>query len=260
MEILCPACQKKLQIADNCAGQVVKCPSCSATFQAPALPSMGPLPKLEPLAPIAAEQPAAAPFSMVIDPVAPAPVAAQPTSPPPEPVRKPKSPADYAHSFTVYLHQEAVTLIPPIGTLVLFFLAFFPWVRAELTTYNLWELGFSQAGSGGFLLFTLMLLLAAPIVFVMPFLNKNVLPTPEPVRPLLPWAPLVIALLQLVAWVPFLSYYLSATFLDAIDPATLGMKLAFRLHTLVVLAAVLDLWLQRRKRKELPGPRITVRW
>ena len=51
MDIFCPACQKKLQIADSAAGQAVKCPYCAAAFTAPSLPSAAPMPPPEPLAP-----------------------------------------------------------------------------------------------------------------------------------------------------------------------------------------------------------------
>src|SRR5439155_1038875 len=132
MEIICPTCQKKLQIADAHAGQIVKCPSCAANFQAPALPSMGTLPTPEPLVPPPPESPGpAATFTLAPDLAAPPPVIPQIVVAPPEPMAKPKPKGDYTHSFAINLRQEIVTLIPPLGLLVLFFLSFFPWSRAE---------------------------------------------------------------------------------------------------------------------------------
>src|SRR5438034_1070971 len=61
MELLCPSCQKKLTIPDQYAGQLMKCPLCTQTFTAPALPptpgpAMAPPPPppihLEPLPPM----------------------------------------------------------------------------------------------------------------------------------------------------------------------------------------------------------------
>ena len=70
----------------------------------------------------------------------------------------------------------------------------------------------------------------------------------------------MVANLTLAAWVFFLIHYVQCTFLDPIDPATIWMKVAFRLHTLIVIAAFLDIWLARRKRQGLPEVSIAVRW
>ena len=55
----------------------------------------------------------------------------------------------------------------------------------------------------------------------------------------------------MAGWIFFLIHYFHCTFVEAFDPATVGMKLAFRLYTLIVVGAVLDWWLQRRKAKDI---------
>jgi hypothetical protein len=284
MDIFCPGCQTKLQIADSHAGQAVQCPSCAASFQAPSLPSTAPLPTPEPLVPPPLTLPSPprggegrvrggsdrpkpeAPFG-------PAPEGAQPTAtaahgfesaPQTQPTR------DYSRTFSIQLRHEAVAMIAPAGLVILLFVSFFPWRPAadwltldrftEWTTLNLWQLAFTKAGSAIFLLYVLLLLIAAPIVWLTPLLQRNLLPTPAPLRSYLPWGPLVMANLTLAAWVFFLIHYLQCTFIDPIDPATIWMKLAFRLHTLIVIAAFADMWLVRRKRRGLPEPSFTMRW
>jgi hypothetical protein len=150
MEIFCPACQKKLQIADSNAGQMVKCPSCAAAFQAPALPSMGPLPPPEPPVPPPAPAPAPEPTFGLLPERARQPMASPSLNrSPPEPA--PISKGDYTRNIRITFRQEIVTLVPPLGLIVLFFISFFSW-RPDL---NLWELAFSQAGFSAFLYYIL---------------------------------------------------------------------------------------------------------
>jgi predicted Zn finger-like uncharacterized protein len=267
MDIFCPSCQTKLQIADSHAGQAVKCPSCAASFQAPSLPSTAPLPAPEPLAPHGSDRvkPEAA--------FGPPPEGSQRTAAAPhgfEPVPQAPPTRDYSRTTTILLRHGAVTMIAPVGLFILLFVSFFPWRPAadwltldrftEWTTLNLWQLAFTKAGSAIFLLYVLLLLIAAPIVWIMPLLQRNLLPTPAPLRPYLPWGPLVVANLTLAAWVFFLIHYLQCTFIDPIDPATIWMKLAFRLHTLIVIAAFADMWLVRRQGRGLPEPSFIMRW
>ena len=77
---------------------------------------------------------------------APAAAAAQ------EAVPQPKPKADYTRSFMIFLRQDVVTLVPPVGILLLLFLSFFTWCHdtwshEEATSFNLWQLGFSAGGS-----------------------------------------------------------------------------------------------------------------
>ena len=194
MEITCFACQQKLQIADSNAGQMVRCPACAATFQAPSLPGTAPLP---PPGPIVAP-PSALPMPSAPVVVAPNHGHATPVDPQsgPAPFAPPAQPiprGDFTGGFTITLRQHIVTLIPPVGLIVLFFLSFFPWRHTapvvEGVTLNLWELAFSQAGFAVFLLYLLLLIVAVPIVFFIPLHERKLVPTPAPLRPYVTWAP-----------------------------------------------------------------------
>ena len=39
MNLQCPSCQKMLQVPEQYAGQLMKCPLCGGTFTLPALPA-----------------------------------------------------------------------------------------------------------------------------------------------------------------------------------------------------------------------------
>ena len=53
MNLLCPSCQKMLQVSEQSAGQQMRCPLCNNTFTVPPLPDApslapSPLPPLPP--------------------------------------------------------------------------------------------------------------------------------------------------------------------------------------------------------------------
>jgi len=58
MQFLCPHCQKKLTVQDQYADKVIKCPSCSETFQAP--PANTSAPPAKPVGPAHVKDPAVA--------------------------------------------------------------------------------------------------------------------------------------------------------------------------------------------------------
>ena len=58
----------------------------------------------------------------------------------------------------------------------------------------------------------------------------------------------------------FLVDYIEFQFLPFGTQASIAMKLAFRLHFLGVVSSVAQLWLDWRKRRNLPFPRIDLRW
>ncbi len=176
MEIFCPTCQKKLQLADTYAGQMVMCPSCTANFQAPSLAAQGASAAPIPFAPL----PSAAPAI-----VAPSPEPARPTPSPSDlPPASPPPRGDYSHGITCTLRREVVALVAPIGTLLLFVISFFPWRHGEPRNLNLWELAFSSAGYTVFLLYVLLFILSVPLILAQPFLERKILPTPDWVTPL----------------------------------------------------------------------------
>lgn len=244
MDIFCPSCQKKIQIADTNAGQTVQCPACATTFQAPSLPSHGPLPTIEPLVP---------------PPPKPAAQVSQPAAVPPGPETA-SAGEPFRHGLTLRVRKDVVSLVAPIGMALLFVLSFFPWQYSIPASLSLWQLAFTKAGFIVFLFYVLLVIVATPFVFLQPLLERNLFPAPPQVRPFLPWLPTLCAFLNVAALLLFLAHYFNCTFLDTPDPATLWMKLAFRLHTLVVAAALLDIWLARRQRWEMREPVIDVRW
>lgn len=84
MELFCPACQKKLIIEDEYAGQMMKCPMCQATFTAPTIPSYETSPSSLPAqAPPAPPAPPDAPPPSPGFAAPPPPPTGAPTAPPP---------------------------------------------------------------------------------------------------------------------------------------------------------------------------------
>jgi hypothetical protein len=87
MELICPGCTKKLNIADQYAGQTVRCPLCSKMFQAPTLsPPV--------LAAAAVAPPMAAP-------------------PPPPPPLTPLDTVSFAKPMTLPIPGPVSTITPP---------------------------------------------------------------------------------------------------------------------------------------------------
>ena len=108
MNLLCPNCQKPLTVAEQYAGQPMRCPLCAGTFTVPALPQTPPPPP--PPSPPPAPSPKPTAFK---DPVAPPP----PSTPEPqlrEPSPAPKPPASFTGSPPVRpaagLHRRTADL------------------------------------------------------------------------------------------------------------------------------------------------------
>src|SRR5262245_42053802 len=102
MELHCPNCQQKLNIGDQFAGQLMRCPLCNGTFQAPSLaPSAAPPPP--------APSPAPAPAPPVPQPFSFAPESAPPAPPPPPPGYAPE-PVAFAPAPAPALREE---VLPP---------------------------------------------------------------------------------------------------------------------------------------------------
>src|SRR5262245_36729946 len=146
MNLLCPNCQKMISIPDQYAGQIMKCPLCSNTFTAPALPAASAPPAgAMPANPPPASPPASGPGG---PPASPSPAPAQedvfrfaspppePPKVPPEPVQPPVSetpsapspPAGYRHTATIWISPRVVPWIGPAALLLAFVLSFFPWL------------------------------------------------------------------------------------------------------------------------------------
>src|SRR3954466_15854611 len=88
MNLLCPSCQKMLQVSEQAAGQQMRCPLCNNTFTVPPLPDAPSLAPSPPPPPAPPPQPApggAEAYPLADDPHAPLPMLTA-EAPPPRPV------------------------------------------------------------------------------------------------------------------------------------------------------------------------------
>jgi hypothetical protein len=134
MRLLCPNCAKELQVPDQYAGQMMKCPLCSGTFTVPALPSM----------PGAVSMPAPPPPP----PMAPPPQmqAAPAAAAPPPPAYAPP-PAAVGQPQTVSISPALIHWLAPVCLVGMLISLFFPWVgmfpnNVSAVTQTGWQAAF----------------------------------------------------------------------------------------------------------------------
>lgn len=347
MDILCPHCQKKLDIPDSVAGQTVRCPHCAANFTAPGLPPIFPegsiradmAPMMPPLLPpdLALEEETPileisqepsvrapkSPFSQAgvtggyelvhesvhmpsapklpevpAEPKPPQPAPPSPTTttfPPPQPrseaigkglagdvaaavpsevqdaatATKPLSKSEYDHGFTLYFRRDVLAWVAPAALTFLFFLSFFYWEftpasgtgssATAASSASLWQIAFSRP-SALFIFYLLLVLIAWPLSIAAFLLQKKLLATPPALKGVMPWSSLILTAMTLLAFLLFAVHYFQNNFYAAVNPSTVAMKLAIRIHFLVVLGALMHFWLVRRAAKKMPEPRVTMRW
>jgi hypothetical protein len=113
MNLLCPTCQKQLQVPEQYAGQMMQCPLCSAKFTVPMLPQMPGA-----VAPPPPPPPAPPPPNIMAPPTTGK--FGTPPAPPP-PMMAPAV-------GTLRLNPRIVPWIAPISLVAIFILLFFPWV------------------------------------------------------------------------------------------------------------------------------------
>jgi hypothetical protein len=252
MELMCPHCQQKLTIPDQYAGQLMRCPLCNGTFTAPALSAPPP----PPIYSVAPEPP---------PPPPPAPIATEPLPvplPDEEATLPPPLPGQLSRSLKIVFSPRVIPWITPGGLLLAILLSILPWLAAGPFQANAWQLAFSGRDMqrsdpllAVYLILTLLVLIPAvpSCLFAV-----GLAPTPTFVKVLGPWRPVIVggtaALAFLFLFIKFLDYL----FLPA--ASTVWFKLAFRFHLLVVLASLLEFWLELRKGKNLPPPRIEMHW
>ncbi len=269
MELLCPHCFKRVTVPDDRAGQVVNCPLCAKAFGAPALSPPLPVPPIqvtgntEPAPPSLAYElapppppPLPRPPSTAITPAPPPrPVVVEPPPPPPPP---PLPPGEYTHTVVLRLRPEVLAWLPPVCLGMLFVLSFFPW---HLPSVNLWQLGFTDHGNGLFATYVLVtVFLALPLSVASLSLDLRHISLPPGLRPWVPWKTAVVAAVLLGGLMPLGIDYLGQHFHQTENYIAVAMKLGARVHLLAFLAAVLEVWLQYRRRWNLPLPRMEVRW
>src|SRR6516165_110494 len=108
MNLLCPSCQKQLQVGEQYAGQMMKCPLCSATFTVPVLPQMPAAVSPPPVPPLGA----GSPHISAAAPPKPGDLAAPSAGP-------------YARGLTI--NPRLIAWLAPVCLLLIFVCLFFTW-------------------------------------------------------------------------------------------------------------------------------------
>ena len=257
MEVVCPYCVKKVALADDKAGQTVTCPLCAQSFMAPMLMNAAPpIPAPAPEVPRATES-----LSPQVKAEPPPPVKVETPRPAPKPAVS-KQAGEYTTQFVVRLRSDYLVWVGPIALLLIVFLSFLPWNKSEsMSAASLWNLSFGEASSAPFffyLMFTVFL--GTPAAFAFLVVDRRWAPLPQAFTPYWPWVSLALGLLLGVGFALLCIEYLHANFYLHTNPITVPMKLAFRLHGLATLAAFGEFWLQRRRLRNLPPPRLDLRW
>jgi hypothetical protein len=257
MDLFCPHCTRRVTVPDNQAGQVTNCPLCLKQFMAPSLAP----PPIAPKPPAPAMEgtfglgpaPASSPLSAAPKPTTTQPIyASPPVTPPP--------PGEYTRSCVCNLSAAWLAFVAPVCVLLIFVLSFFTWHGTETTTpASLWGLAFSQQ-SALFVAYTLVVFLTSPLVFAALIFDKNWVPTPPQIAPVLTFKNLLVGLLLTSAFLLLCYDYLNGNLLEKSNPIAWPMKLAIRLHFLAVVASFAMFWLHWRKRSNLPTPKCEVHW
>jgi hypothetical protein len=271
MDFRCPSCQKDLTVPDEYAGQLMKCPLCQNTFQAPALPPPVPPPLPGQAAPHA---------------VTPEPPPAPPPSERPrreEPGPSPPPPGgEYARTIIVSLSPRVVPWIVPAALVGVFVLLFFPWaywpagikqdeagdwlIQKDEVSRSSWGMGFGEVNvlTIFYDLLFLLTLLAGLAVSALRLSPPKLAPG---LQQIWPWRAAIVALLAVLSLL-FLALQLIVGFRVTIDKlevpprfleASLWVWLAAALHVTALAGALLDFWLEMRGPGR-PPPRAEVRW
>ncbi len=134
MNLLCPNCQKMLQVPEQYAGQLMKCPLCAGTFTVPALPQ----------APAAPPPPAPPPPP----PSAPTPASQKAVASAPAPSAPASTPSGYAHTRSYTVNPRVLAWLTPVCLVLVFILMFFTWVGMfpngfDAVTQSGWQVAFN---------------------------------------------------------------------------------------------------------------------
>jgi hypothetical protein len=293
MDIFCPHCQNHLTIADDHAGQFMKCPLCSGMFTAPTLPTVlttalappppPPLPSEPAPAPLAPPtQAPAAPEVFSLEPspsesVSPPPVQTPPVpsftppksvpeqvTPIPLPPPTPSEPeimlpvGEYKRAFILHFNPAYITWFGPVCLGIIFLLSFFSWYQPGK---SLWTLAISRDGPVGvFGPYIFFLLLGLILSIASLLLTMRMWKLPEPVKMVRPWRALIVAAVVLLGFVILFFHWIYFNFNAPENPTTVWYKLAVRLHGLALISLLLEFWLDRRHKKNLPLPKIELHW
>jgi hypothetical protein len=273
MNLLCPSCQRMLQVPEQYAGQQMRCPLCNNIFPVPPLPAA---PGLAPPPP-----PPAAPAPPLPDPVhtppelppaapAPAPLALeQEVQPIPEPdptkqqpggpAAPPPPPGNYTRTKSIVLSPRVVPWIAPVALLVLFILSFFPWVGTGSFSLNAWSMGFGDQGHTVFIFYDLLLIVAVLVGIASLLMHLKLIPDTPQLRPLQRFRGMILVGLAGLALLLFFLFELVQLFEQGSLPLSFWGLLAFWTHLVAVVGALLQMWLELRG-PALPAPRLDMHW
>jgi len=275
MEILCPLCQNKLAIPDQYAGQLVKCPTCAGMFQAPTLPGT---PTMSPPPPPASPPPRPAPSAPVDapPPEAPQEQAPQPSTP------LPPLPDGFNHIYFLTFKLEIISWIAVACLGLIFIFSFFTWTtvtkaadykkelldvedkdspytpskftKATITPQSMWN---SSVVFIFYIIFYFFTLIFAVLAIL---LDKKVFSLPEPLKKLRRYRSLFVAGFGFMSLFALLLHWASTINFSEPNPNTAVFSIVLFLQLLVVVAPLLEYWLQQRKKDDLPPPRLALHW
>jgi hypothetical protein len=119
-------------------------------------------------------------------------------------------------------------------------------------------MAFSSPGNAVFAAFLILVILALLLAIPASLFALGLAPTPPFIKALGPWRPLIAGGVAFLSFLFLLIRYLDGVFSSA--PMTIWFKLAFRVHLVVIVAALIEFWLEMRRAKNLPLPRIEAHW
>lgn len=215
--------------------------------------------------PVAPPQAVAPPAMSTLPAVSPLPQQAPPSTEP-EPIPEPLPEGEYRRAFIVPFNPAVIAWIGPVCLGLIFVLSFFPWIAAipaagAIVTQNLWSLAFARGGVAGiFAPYVLFLLFGLILNFFALLLTKRIIVLPEPFKKVRPWRSLIVAGVVFLAFLLLFFHWIYSNFNAPVNFTTIWYKLAVRLHFWALVGLVLEYWLSRRDKKNLPLPKIELRW
>lgn len=255
MNLLCPSCQKMLQVPDQFAGQQMRCPLCNNIFTVPGLPDAAGMPPPPP--------PPPEPFR-ASDRPPPPPSFAPP--PPPEPSRAPAVPPppvherDYLRLKSYWISKRVVPWIAPISLGVLFLFSFFLWIpvvdplRGGKPSGDLWTIGFGKDGTGLFGIYTLLILFGLLGSVATLLMHLRVIP---PLPPIDRFKSVIVGGLVWSAYLLLFFWSMAKSFDPGFIPLSFFGLLGCFTHFIACIGLALETWLQLRG-PEAPSPRIDL--
>jgi predicted Zn finger-like uncharacterized protein len=283
MNLLCPNCQKMIQVSEQYAGQDVRCPLCNATFTVPVLPpatatpvtSAAPAPTAATVATPGAPPepdvyslgpPEAAPRASALareEPKAAEPKRAEPKPPPPpfaDGVALPQLTPGYQHIYSIWVSPRVLKWLPLAALALVFLSMFSTWIvfigqpDERLTGWQL-----ARGNAAGLLyvvLFALGLLLSVAAAVLPNVPPERLHPT---VPQLLPWSSAIVGGVTVFAFLfLMLSFASGYNAENAPDFGTGWLRFGVCCLVIAVVTAAMDVWLSLRPGR--PLPRIDISW